>query len=299
MTRVWRKRGFTLVELLVVITIIGILIALLLPAVQAAREAARRAQCTNNKKQLALGCLGHENATGRFPPAAGDSTGLVHAERSAAAIRVVGTLRGCEVFAGIRCNNRRDRTTRDRYKSEKEVPRAENGLRMLAFGPQKDVSGTTRRVENARSHEGSRGARERNLSRTSKTSDASLCFSSMSHFWRVLVMRSMFRISLLLLAVGLLAAMPLMALAQTQTYQTWTGSGSNSDFGNPDNWNNGYTPGLSNDWLFVDTNSGNTPVASTNPQGQYPRYSTTSTSGTRTGQTAPTTPATCRRPAAP
>jgi prepilin-type N-terminal cleavage/methylation domain-containing protein/prepilin-type processing-associated H-X9-DG protein len=62
-----RKSAFTLVELLVVITIIGILIALLLPAVQAAREAARRAQCTDNEKQLALGCLGHESATGRFP----------------------------------------------------------------------------------------------------------------------------------------------------------------------------------------------------------------------------------------
>ena len=59
--------GFTLVELLVVITIIGILIALLLPAVQAAREAARLSQCQNNLKQLTLGCLQCENVNGFYP----------------------------------------------------------------------------------------------------------------------------------------------------------------------------------------------------------------------------------------
>src|SRR5438270_13177490 len=67
--RTGSQRGFTLIELLVVISIIGVLVGLLLPAINAAREAGRRAQCQNNMRQLALGVLGFVNNKNAFPAA--------------------------------------------------------------------------------------------------------------------------------------------------------------------------------------------------------------------------------------
>ena len=68
-----RRRAFTLVELLVVIAIIGILIGLLLPAVQAARESARRTQCASGVRQLGLGVIRSMESTGYYPPAGKDA----------------------------------------------------------------------------------------------------------------------------------------------------------------------------------------------------------------------------------
>lgn len=71
--RISKRSGFTLIELLVVIAIIAVLIALLLPAVQQAREAARRSQCKNNLKQIALGMQTFHDSNKRFPQAGGNS----------------------------------------------------------------------------------------------------------------------------------------------------------------------------------------------------------------------------------
>jgi prepilin-type N-terminal cleavage/methylation domain-containing protein len=89
------RAGFTLVELLVVIAIIGILVALLLPAIQAAREAARRSQCANNQKQIGLAILNYESSRKALPP------GAFLGEGSAWSAYILPYLEEGNAFAGL------------------------------------------------------------------------------------------------------------------------------------------------------------------------------------------------------
>src|SRR3954454_18959613 len=99
-----RRKGFTLIELLVVMAIIGVLIALLLPAVQAAREDARRAQCVNNLKQLALAALNYEAAKGVLQPLsvwATDARGLCRSTGLGTFTRMLGQMEQQSLFNAV------------------------------------------------------------------------------------------------------------------------------------------------------------------------------------------------------
>jgi prepilin-type N-terminal cleavage/methylation domain-containing protein len=99
------SRAFTLVELLVVIAIIGVLVALLLPAVQAAREAARRVTCTNNLKQIAFALVAHHDAQGRFPRGVYTAaTGANQEDGLGWATRLLPHLEAQAIFSRIKAN---------------------------------------------------------------------------------------------------------------------------------------------------------------------------------------------------
>jgi prepilin-type N-terminal cleavage/methylation domain-containing protein len=96
-----RHRAFTLVELLVVIAIIGTLVALLLPAVQAAREAARRSQCSNNLKQIGLALHNYESVHKAFPPSALYPVGNTSADTYSVQARILPFLNQANVYGQI------------------------------------------------------------------------------------------------------------------------------------------------------------------------------------------------------
>ena len=102
-----QRRGFTLIELLVVIAIIGVLVSLLLPAVQSAREAARRVQCTNNLKQIGLALHGYLDAHGVFPAAHVPNTAF------SATARILPYLEQAPLYQALNINLSQDHASND------------------------------------------------------------------------------------------------------------------------------------------------------------------------------------------
>jgi prepilin-type N-terminal cleavage/methylation domain-containing protein/prepilin-type processing-associated H-X9-DG protein len=95
------RRGFTLIELLVVISIIAVLIALLLPAVQSAREAARRVQCVNNMKQLGIAMHNYHDTLGAFPPGSLNYTGVFSSPRQAWLVHLYPFMEATNIYNGF------------------------------------------------------------------------------------------------------------------------------------------------------------------------------------------------------
>jgi prepilin-type N-terminal cleavage/methylation domain-containing protein len=132
-----RRMAFTLVELLVVIAIIGVLVALLLPAVQAAREAARRAQCTNNLRQLALAAHNFHDNFGRFPPgylgpvphAKFQSTGGSQAEYIGTLVYLLPYLEQQPLFGQIQTNLDLKTVTKPWWQTSATLTAAQNSVR--------------------------------------------------------------------------------------------------------------------------------------------------------------------------
>lgn len=134
-----KTRGFTLVELLVVIAIIGVLAGLLLPAVQFAREAARRAQCSNNLKNIGLAILNFESAKKRLPVGNERLSGTNHAWAS----RILPHLEQPAIFKRLDFHQHWQATAQNRMASSESIATYKCPSAVLEFAGKQDYGGIT------------------------------------------------------------------------------------------------------------------------------------------------------------